>query len=202
MAAMSCLLGSHMAPGGKWGRGGRAANGSCRRYRPLAPPGRPTPPRDAPLRPAREAVTQRARPRRGGARRGPRSPAWREGATLPPPPGCRGDGRLCCVSAFRWALQPPRGGRRGSGGAGEGREVAGLERWVFRCERAQARDVAGWGRPAGFASSGHLRRTAPPAPLTGFGKKNDEAATFPSGQVIKYIIMAVERLVSALGLNR
>lgn len=75
-----------------------------------------------------------------------------------------------------------------------------MGRWVFRRERAQARDVAG--RPAGLPSSGHLRRTAPPAPVTGFGEKNYEAATFPSGQVIQYIIMAVERLVSALGLNR
>lgn len=197
MAAMSCLLGSHMAPGGKWGRGGRAANGSCRRYRPLAPPGRPTPPRDAPPRP--------------GGGHAARTPAAGRGAACGRRRGERG--RACprlpvAVETGGSAASAPavgRSNRRGAGGGRVGERVRGVRwlAWGGGCFAVRGLRHGTWrGRPAGLPSSGHLRRTAPPAPLTGFGEKNDEAATFPSGQVIQCIIMAVERLVSALGLNR
>lgn len=119
MAAMSCLLGSHMAPGGRWGWRRESCEGE-------PPPPPPLPPartagtphaaagRSAPPRPAREAATQRAPPQPGGAR--PAVAGVAQGGDSPfpppPPPGRRGDERLCCVSAFRWARGEREAARR------------------------------------------------------------------------------------------
>lgn len=161
--------------------GGEA--GGLRRRTAAARPRRWDAPRRPQLRPALEAA-RGARPAPAGVARAATRPR-------PPPRGCPGDERPCCVSAFRWARRP----RRGHRGSRQGRR--GLRR-----ARRQAGEQAGMPRLPRLLGLEVTTENAEPGKKTSTCSVHwtEGGTTFPSRQVIKHIIMPVKRPVSAFGL--
>lgn len=212
MAAMSCLLGSHMAPGGRCrGRGG--GEGLRRRAAAASAAGtlHAAAGRSAPPRPGREADRQRARPRAGGARPAIAGVARGGDAPLPsplprpaPPAASRLPWRRAALLRQRLPLGTltvagrERGVRRPAWGGG----CFALRGLRHRPRFLGARGGTGEsGGPERKPVEEHQHLVVKPPPSWVAVEKVKQPCS-PSRQVVKHIITPVDRLVSAPGLNK